>query len=74
MSQIKSILANNKTLNLYENEKRLILKALIKTNFNINDSHLLNAPEMNFLTYQTKVSRLFSIKKLRKEYAELVAY
>jgi hypothetical protein len=71
MSIIKTILAKKDSTLMYEQEQRLILLALIKTDFKIVEAHKLNAPKMNLESYRTKVNRYFRIRQLKLEYAQL---
>lgn len=71
MSAIKTILANKSSTLIHEQEQRLILLALIRTNFNVAEAHKLNAPKMRLDSYKTKVGRWFKLKQLRKEYSQL---
>ena len=59
------------SLNLERNEKRLILLALIKTDFKAKDAFKLNCPEyITFDSYYKKILKYFctGLKDLKEDY------
>lgn len=71
MGEIQTILSKKNSTKLYDVERRLILLALIKTDFRTAEAHKLNAPNMLLSTYRTLVSRHFKINQLKKDYKNL---
>ena len=65
---------NKNNLNLQYNERRLILLALIKTNYNIEEAYKINAPsDMTLNSYRRRVNRYgLSFKELKKMQDNLV--
>lgn len=64
---------NPNNLNLFWNERRLLVLALIKADFKIEGARDLNAPDMNLETYKTNFARCgLSIKRIKKEYQEII--
>ena len=66
--QIKQLTKkDNNNLNIYHNERRLILLAIIKAKGDIEKAYKLNAPsQMSFEAYKKKVYRYGVRKKLLK--------
>lgn len=64
---IASISSPKENLNLHWNAKRLIIIALIRSNFDIEEARKLNCPETEFETYRTMVYRIVGSQKKLKE-------
>lgn len=69
--EIKTILSKKNSTKLYDVERRLILLALIKSDFKTSEAHKLNAPNMLLSSYRTLVSRHFKINQVKKVYKKL---
>jgi len=65
---------NKDNLNLEYNQRRLILLALIKTNYNIEEAYKLNNPsDMTLNSYRRRVNRYgLSFRELKKMQEDLV--
>jgi len=65
------LMKRTESLNLERNEKRLILLALIKTNFKAKDAYKLNCTEfVTFDSYYKKILKYFvtGLKDLKETY------
>lgn len=54
------------TLNLAYHEKRLIEKALLRTNGNVTKAYKLNVPKSNYMTYKTYLYKINHVYKINK--------
>lgn len=72
MAELLEILKDKDTLNLDRTEKRLILKALIKSKWNVSEAWVKNCEGMNmtYETYRKLVTKHFpiGIKNLKEQY------
>lgn len=69
MINLDELLYIGDDINIERNKKSLILKALIKTNFNLEEAYKLNCPEqtISFVGYKERIYALFpcGFKKLK---------
>lgn len=54
-------------LNLAFHEKRLIEKALLKTNGNVTKAYRLNVPKGNYMSYRTYLYKINHVYKIDKK-------
>lgn len=66
-STIKNQIMAPENLNLAFHEKRLIEKALLKTNGNVTKAYGLNVPKGNYMSYRTYLYKINHVYKIDKK-------